>query len=153
MPNGHDFQHLPLILRASGAAKLTGGGDVSDQTQKNRTDRATHSASLETSASFVVSRRQQISIQRTSESLPDLPPGIPLLLEIDSGLDIDALRHYFDFEIVSEEEGGFVIVASDDIDLTDFLKAINGFAETKKPATGTATIASVHRLDDDPDQA
>ena len=150
MPNGHDFQHLPLILRESGAAKLTGGGSVSDQTRENRANRATHSSNLQVSSSSVVSRRQQTNAQRTSESLPDLPPGIPLLLEVDPGLDIDLLRHYFSFEIVSEEEGGFVIVASDDINLAEFVNAVNGFANS---VHGTATIASIHRLDDDPDQA
>ena len=150
MPAGHNFQHLPLILRERGAARLTGRGSVSDQTRENQSNRATHSSHLRISSSSVVSRRQQTDAQRTSESLPDLPPGIPLLLEVDPGLDIDLLRRYFSFEIVSEEEDGFVIVASDDINLAEFVNAVNGFAGS---VHGTATIASVHRLDDDPDQA
>ncbi len=129
MPNGHNFQHLPLILRERGAAKLTGGGSVADQTRDNRTNRGTHSANLQSSTSTVVSQRQATIAQRTTESLPDLPPGIPLLLEVDPGLDIDLLRHHFNFEIVSEEEGGFVIVASDDIDLSEFLECGNGICK------------------------
>ncbi|MCC7337241.1 MAG: S8 family peptidase [Pirellulaceae bacterium] len=149
MPNGHSFQHLPLILRERGVAKLSGGGSVADRTRDNRTNRGTHSANLQSSASSVISLRRAALERRTTESLPDLPPGIPLLLEVDPGLDIDLLRHHFNFEIVSEEESGFVIVASDDIDLSEFLTAITGFASEVR---GTATIASVHRLDDDPDQ-
>lgn len=149
MPNGHNFQHLPLILRESGAAKLTRGGSVADQTLNNRANRGAHSANLQSSTSTVVSQRQATIAQRATESLPDLPPGIPLLLEVDPGLDIDLLRHHYNFEIVSEEEGGFVIVASANIDLTDFLNAVTAFASS---AHSTATIASVHRLDDDPDQ-
>ncbi|MEP3479750.1 MAG: S8 family peptidase [Fuerstiella sp.] len=82
-----------------------------------------------------------------------MPPGIPLLLQVDTELDVDDLRHYFDFEIVSEEEEGFVIVASSDVDLSDFLDAVNRFASTNtQDQRGTATIASVHRLDDDANQ-
>jgi hypothetical protein len=71
------------------------------------------------------------------------------LLEIDPGLDIDDLRRHLKFEIVSEEEQGFVIVASDDSGLAAFLAAAEGFASN---ARGTATVASIHRLDDDPEQ-
>jgi hypothetical protein len=40
---------------------------------------------------------------------PVLPSGIPLLFQIDPSLDLDKLRHFFSFEIVSEEDEGFVI--------------------------------------------
>lgn len=49
---------------------------------------------------------------------------------------------------MSEEDEGFVIVASEDIDLTVFEEAVRGFAVE---VNGTATVASVHRLGDQPD--
>jgi hypothetical protein len=70
-------------------------------------------------------------------------------LQVDPGLDVDSLRHFFQFEIISEEEEGYVIVASEDLDLTVFRKAVEGFAVQVQ---GTATIAQVHRLNDDPNQ-
>ena len=42
------------------------------------------------------------------------------MLRIDPSLDLDELRKQFHFEIVSEQEDGFVIVASEDVDLEDF---------------------------------
>lgn len=154
MASKRDFDYLKLLRRESGPAKLSGGGpQVDRRTLDNRSDRTTHSANLRTTTEAVVESRRKISEIRKSENLPDLTPGIPLLLEVDPALDIDKLRHYFNFEIVSEEDGGFVIVASSDIDLLEFLKAIDGFAEAAKPRTRTATIASVHRLDDDVNQA
>lgn len=153
MPNGHNFQHLPLLRRESGPAKLTGGGSTADQTIENRTNRAEHSRSITTSGISVVANRQRVETQRQTESLPTLPPGIPLLLEIDPGLEVDDLRHYFDFEIVAEEEAGYVIVASNDLDLSDFLDAVDRFAaSSRQEREGTGTLASVHRLDDDPEQ-
>ena len=151
MPNGHNFEHLPLVFRESGRARLTGGGSPAARTVENKTtNRVAHSAAMLSEASSVVAQHQVRSEVRTRESLPSLPPGIPLLLEIDPGLDIDDLRHHLKFEIVSEEEQGFVIVASDDINLAEFLAAANGFASR---ASGSATVASIHRLDDDPDQS
>ena len=59
------------------------------------------------------------------------------------------MRDKFTFEIVAEQEEGYVIVASEDIELTPFLAMVNGFAVQ---IHGSATIARVHRLYDDPDQ-
>lgn len=153
MADKRSFDYLKLLRRERGPANLSGGGPQADsRTLDNRTDRTSHSANLRTTTESVVESRRKISELRKEENLPELAAGIPLLLEVDPALDIDKLRHHFNFEIVSEEEGGFVIVASSDIDLSEFLDAIDGFAEGAKPRTGTATIASVHRLDDDINQ-
>lgn len=149
MPNGHNFQHLPLPRRESGPAQLGRPPHASQRTQDNKTNRASHSRGLSGSAATVVSRRKDVVTERASESLPDLPSEIPLLLQIDTSLDVDKLRHHFNFEIVAEEEDGYVIVASKDVDLTEFVTAVSGFASS---VYGTGTVASVHRLDDDPDQ-
>ncbi len=149
MPNGHNFQHLPLILRETGAARITGGGSVSGQTKDNRQNRRRHSTRLQQGMASFLSSWQTRQAARQQEDLPTLPPGVPLLLEVDPNLDIDDLRHHLGFEIVSEEEAGYVIVASQDVNLTDFLQRIQDFAGEIR---GSATIASVHRLDDDPDQ-
>jgi len=50
MPGQHNFEHLPLILRERGRAKLKRGGNPSPQTIANRNARRAHSASLTTSA-------------------------------------------------------------------------------------------------------
>ena len=153
MADKRRFDYLKLLRRENGPANLSGGGPAAaERTLMNRTDRSTHSTNLRTTTESFVESQRKIAELRKSENLPELPAGIPLLLEVDTALDIDKLRHHFNFEIVSEEEGGFVIVASSDIDLTEFLDAIDGFSEATKPRLGTATIASVHRLDDDLNQ-
>jgi hypothetical protein len=72
------------------------------------------------------------------------------LLQVDPSLDLDVLRERFSFEIVAEQDEGFVIVASEDIDLTRFVAMVREFSVE---VHGSATIAQVHRLVDDPDQA
>jgi hypothetical protein len=148
MPENHNFEHLPLLMRRQGPARLSGGSKSSPQTVANRQSAANHSAALQTAATGVVRNYKEHREEREALGRPVLPSGIPLLLQIDPSLDLDKLRHFFNFEIVSEEDEGFVIVASEDIDLTVFEEAVRGFAVE---VHGTATVASVHRLVDEPD--
>lgn len=150
MPGGHQFEHLPLLLRDRGRAKLRGGGSTSPQTVANRTARATHSATLGTSATALSTNWKAQDATRQAQNLPVLPAGKPILVKVDPGLDLDVLRDKFDFEIVAEQEEGFVLVASEDIDLTAFARMVSQFAVK---VHGSATIASVHKLYDDPNQS
>jgi Subtilase family len=149
MPGQHNFEHLPLLLRYQGRARLIGGGETAPQTKANRNARQAHSFSLETSARSLTSNWQHRKARSQEEGAPVIPQGIPILLQVDPGLDLDVLREKFAFEIVAEQEEGYVIVAGEDIELTLFLQMVNGFAVQ---VHGSAKIASVHRLFDDPDQ-
>ena len=145
MPGAHNFEHLPLIRTFKGPAKLNGGGKTAPQTVANRMARQAHSAALDGAAQSFGANWQARKAQRQAagEALPDIPAGVPLLLQVDPGLDLDTLREKFSFEIVSEQEEGYVIVASEDIQLAPFRAMVQGFAGEVR---GSATIASVHRL-------
>lgn len=149
MSGAHNFEHLPLLLRYRGRARLRGGGETNPQTLANKNARQAHSAALQGAAQALSGNWKQRQAQRQGQALPVIPNGIPILLKVDTGLDLDVLRERFDFEIVAEQEEGYVIVASEDIDVASFLAMVNGFAVT---VHGSATIASVHRLFDDPNQ-
>jgi Subtilase family len=149
MPPNHRFQHLPLLMRYQGAALLRGGGKQALETKANRADYASHAGTLSGSASSVSGSWQARQDQREKDQLPVVPAGLPVLLKVDPGLDLDILREKFGFEIVSEQEDGYVIVASEDLKLADLLKMIKDFATDTR---GSATIASIHKLFDDPTQ-
>lgn len=149
MPPSHKFQHLPLLLRYQGPALIHGGGKQADQTRANRQNAAGHSDSLRGSATTVTSAWQARQVLRSQQGLPVVPEGIPVLLQVDPSLDLDVLRDKFGFEIVSEQEDGFVIVASEDLQLSAFLNMVNDFATQ---TYGSATVASIHSLFDDPNQ-
>lgn len=152
MPGPHNFEHLPLLLRYQGRARLRGGGNPSPQTLANKgAQRQAHSVALDAAAQAVNTNWQVRKAQRQAagQALPEIPAGIPILLQIDPGLDLDALRAKFQFEIVAEQEEGFVIVASEDIQLSTFRTMVQGFAVT---VHGSAAIAEVHTLFDDPNQ-
>jgi hypothetical protein len=149
MPGEHHFEHLPLLLRYQGRARLKRGGSTSPQTLANRNARQAHSIFLTTSAQSLTANWQGRQAQSREHAASFIPQGIPILLQVDPSLDLDVLREKFEFEIVAEQEEGYVIVASEDIQLTPFLKMVNEFAV---PVHGSATIASVHKLFDDPSQ-
>ena len=152
MPGVHNFEHLPLLQRNQGKARRRGGGKPTPQTHANKgARRQAHSVAMDTAAQALSQNWQARKAQRQSVglALPDISAGIPILLQIDTGLDLDALRAKFEFEIVAEQEDGYVIVASEDIQLTAFRNMAQGFAVTVR---GSATIAEVHKLLDDPNQ-
>ena len=149
MPGEHNFEHLRLLRRYLGPAKLRGGGSQSPQTQANRNARQAHSQQLLTAAQSLTTTWQERKAQRQEEELPTIAKDIPILLQVDPGLELDVLRERFKFEIVAEQEEGYVIVASEDIELAPFLEMVNGFSVQVR---GSATVASVHRLFDDPEQ-
>lgn len=110
MPGAHNFEHLPLLLRYRGKARLRGGGEPSPLTLLNKgAQRQAHSVALDTAAQALSANWQARKAQRQAvgEPLPDIPAGFPILLQIDTGLDLDALRAKFQFEIVAEQEDGY----------------------------------------------
>lgn len=152
MPGAHNFEHLPLLLRYDGPARLRGGGDPSPQTLANReARRQAHSDTLEAAARAFGAGWRQRRAQRlvVEPAAPQLPAGVPMLLRVDPGLDLDALRAKFDFEIVAEQEEGYVIVASEDLELAAFRQMVQAFSTR---VYGSATIAAVHTLFSDPAQ-
>jgi subtilase family protein len=149
VPGQHNFQHLPLVLRYHGTARLQGGGSRSPLTRANKEAPQAHSASLQSAAQSLTANWKERNARREEQNLPIIPPGIPILLQVDPGLDLDTLRNKFKFEIVAEQEEGYVIVASEDIELAPFLEMLDDFA---RRVYGSATIAQVHKLFDDPNQ-
>lgn len=151
MPGAHNFEYLPLIRTFKGPAKLGRPPMPSPQSFANRNARQAHSLALDTAAQAFSANWQTRKAQRQAadQALPDIPLGVPILLQVDPNLDLDVLREKFAFEIVAEQENGYVIVASDDIQIAPFRAMLQGFAGTVR---GSATIAQVHKLFDDPNQ-
>lgn len=151
MASDHNFEHLPLLLRQRGPARLGRPPFQSPQTRANRDARRAHSESLARASQALTDHyREQHAARRQGvegQAQPVLPAGVPILLQVDPSLDLDVLRERFDFEIVAEQEEGFVIVASEDINLELFVAMVNEFSVA---VHGSATVASVYHLFDDP---
>ena len=114
MPEQHQFEHLPLVRREDGPARYARPRFVeSDLTKDHRSNRGAHSGSLRSQVATVSANWKTQRNARAAAGLPKIDRGIPLLLQIDPVLDIDDLRHHFRFEVISEQDDGFVIVASE----------------------------------------
>src|SRR5579872_1665451 len=147
MPGGHQFEHLPLVRREDGPARYARPRFLeTNLTRSNRANRGAHSGKLGGQVSTITTNWQTKREARTQAGLPKIDKGIPLLLQIDPVLDIDDLRHYFGFEIIYEQDDGFVIVASEDESLAYFQQKLNDFIGSIE---GSAGIAKIHELRED----
>lgn len=143
------FQHLPLPSLRTGPARFRTPPPQSDRTRKNKENRVDHATTITGQIEGAVANIRQ-RLEDRGDNAPDLDAGVPLVLEVDPEFfDLESLRHFFDFEVVLESEDGFVIVACEDLNLTKFREKVDEFA---REVRGSATIASIHRLDDDGDQ-
>ncbi len=140
----HNFEHLSLPLRRRAPALLGRPPKASPQTRANKgVRRAAHATEIQNSATALVQRWAREDADRAEALLPTMPAGKPFLLAIDPSLDPDALRHYFGLEVVAEQDDGFVLVATEDLQLSRLNKLV---AEFSVQVHGSATVASVHKL-------
>ena len=117
MAENNDFTHLPLPLLFQGKPKLRGGGAASAQTKRNTANRIAHGGYVKRRSAELSRFWKERRAERSENALPEIETGIPILLEIDPSVDIDFLRG-LGFEIVCEIEEGFIIVATEDVDLS-----------------------------------
>lgn len=126
MAENNGFTHLPLPLLFQGKPKLRGGGAVSAQTKRNTANRITHGGYVKHRSAELSRFWKERRAERSENALPEIETGIPILLEIDPSTDIDFLRG-LGFEIVCEIEEGFIIVATEDVDLSVFNEKVDAF--------------------------
>lgn len=126
MAENNDFTHLPLPLLFQGKPKLHGGHTESTQTKRNTANRIAHGDYVKRRSAELSRFWKERRAERAENALPEIETGIPILLEIDPSADVDFLRG-LGFEIVCEIEEGFIIVATEDVDLSVLNKKADAF--------------------------
>jgi hypothetical protein len=143
----HQFEHLTLVRREDGPALYARPRFVeTPETKDHRVNRTGHRTTLNGQISTITADWQARKVTRATAGLPKISQGIPLLVQIDPTLDIDDLRQHFGFELIAEQEDGYVIVASEDEALAYFQKKLDDFVGGIK---GSAGIAKIHELRED----
>lgn len=150
MATAKGFAHLPLPLLFQGKPKLHGGGKVSTQTKRNTANRVTHGGYIKHRSAELSRFWKERRADRLENALPKIETGVPILLEIDPSTDIDFLRG-LGFEIVCEIEEGFIIVATEDVDLSVLNEKADAFianitAKCNSPAKVYALCEDGDRL-------
>lgn len=140
MPDrSNQFPHISLRLVKEGRATLSGGGEASAQTLKNRGDIGGHGKNLKSSVDRITANWKEEKEKRKEEGKPELPDAVSFILQVDPGLfDADDLKS-FGIEVVADLEQGYIIGASADIELSELRKKIEnliqeGKGKTKIPA-------------------
>ena len=144
-----DFPHLNLLFRERGDAKLEGGGSPHPREVSNQAHRAEHSDFLKEKFDRFSSSAKQIKTDREEAGLPKIEGGSSFVLQIPDEDDgtIEFLAEKLGFEVVAEYAEGFLIVASDDLDLQNVIDLANDFAQA---VHGSGGLASILRMDEDP---
>lgn len=149
MPPVLEFQHLRIPHVHSGKANLTGGSGESQQTKENKLRAQEHS-------DFILGKGRRLNEywQRVREgrdpSAPELPREVPLLIQVDPKIDIDAVRTAFGFEIVAEYEDGYLVVAHDDLSFRSLEDKLSKLIGGQR---GGGNAAKIYDLVDQEDQA
>lgn len=143
------FKHLPIPMVLSGKPKLRGGGQTSDRTKENKENRLYHGGRIKTRASELSRFWKERRYNRIEEKLPHFEIGIPVLLEIDPNTDLSFLRG-LGFEIISENPEGFIIVATEDIDMAILNQKVDNFIANIN--TRCNTPAKIYALCEDNDR-
>jgi hypothetical protein len=147
MPNSN-FPHLPLVSLERGRARLRGGGAADSRVARNKesAQRAIHSAHLLARTRALTQFWVQVRQDRAQKGLPAIKGGIPFLLQVPEQHDslLLALGEKFGVEMVAEFEAGFILVASEDVDLTALQQMVSDFAVEEHGSAAAAEILEIY---------
>jgi len=140
------FDHLSLPHRITGlynspygSGKQTVVVNPSEETLNNIKNRKEHAKTLSEKTTIVTGEWKEEFALRKEQGLPNIPESIPLFLQVDPKIfNPDSLRS-FGIEIISEEEDGFLIGASADLNLSTLKDKIDKFLNEEGKFKNTAS--------------
>lgn len=149
MVDPNKFMHLPFPVLKTGVAKYPQTPiPGKEMTLHNKRNRQAHRDKLHSQAQSLSRFWQNRKTVRNDLNSPIIEGGIPFLLEIEPTTDIEFLRG-LGFEIVCDLAEGFIVVSSEQTDLSDFLMKVEGFVSNTH---GTGNVAKVYALHTDDDR-
>lgn len=139
-PNGSPFPHLPFSVVYSERAYLHPGGKPGRRSLENVGRIPQHVAAIRTAVQSLQDKWVRVAAERAGDNLPNLPDDKPLVLLVDEKTDLDFLRSAFDFEIISEEDGGYVLAATRDTDLAQLKEKLDLFERSQRGGNSAARL-------------
>ena len=138
-----NFPHLAIVEVRRGPARLTGYRDPDERAAANRGNRAAHAEQLIAGLGRVADHRREALLHREEAGLPAIPGGVPFLVQVTDSSVLDFLAKKLGIEVVAEFSDGFVIVASEDVELAKFREIIGMFSEAVRGSGLTASVLAV----------
>ncbi len=108
---------------------MTGGGGDTDEVKENQSNRLRHSLELKRKLSGFSAQAKVDIEKRKEENLPTISGGVPFILQIPDENDgvIEFIGKTLKLEIVAEYDDGYLIVATEDVDLQHVIDLADGF--------------------------
>lgn len=145
-----EFPHLHLIHIQQGRAKLEGGGrKINIGVENNIQNPQQHSQFLLNKFVTLSSNAKTLSQFRKNKELPLIKGGVPFMLQIPDEDDgtIEFISENLGLEVVAEYEDGYLIVATQDLELSIINKLAADFANK---AHGSGNMAKILEVDENP---
>ncbi len=139
-PSDNPFPHLPFSVIYENRAHLTGGGKSGRRALENMGRIPQHVASIRAAVKSLQDKWVFMAVERANNHLPTLPEDKPLVLLVDEKTDLDFLRSAFDFEIISEEDGGCVLVTTHETDFARLTKKLELFERNLRGGNSVARL-------------
>lgn len=140
MADANEFIHLPFPQKEDGRAYYRRIlMPQSTKTAQNKQNRQGHGSKLKKSASDLSKFWNTRRTERKQKNLPLIEGGIPFLLQIDPNVDVNFL-YGLGFEIVCDLDDGFIVVASEDVNLNIFQEKVDDFISEKQRSGSPANI-------------
>lgn len=147
MPQGNTFPHLTLSLRGTFRSKFPPNRRKNPEVEQNKKNRASHVSKLRSSLQRLGQLFRVEIERRQREGLPAVDAGAGFVMRIPDGADPDAFAHALGVELVAETEGGFMLVATEDLSFQRLEQVLTEFAG----ATGGGAAASLLDVFESPD--
>lgn len=143
-----EFPHIPIPLVRTDRAKLPSGGGKKPRVLENEKNRQGHYERIKKGLSGTENAYFAYKNERKEMGYPEFEAGIPLLVRVEGDDDLDFLRSAFSFEIVSQQDDGYVIVASEDVRFEELHSKFDLFVHGRD---GGGTAAKLYEIIEDID--
>lgn len=150
MPQGDKFPHIKLALRDRFRARFYGRVGTNPEVKQNKHDRASHITKLRSSLKKIGELFQVELERRQQEGLPAVDAGAGFVMRIPEGADPDQFAHALGVELVAETDGGFMLVATQDLTFQKLEEVLAAFEAEKRGGGAAASVLEVFEPRDDP---
>lgn len=144
------FPHLKLALCEKFRARFGGGVGPNPEVEQNKKNRPAHVGKLRGSLQRIRDLLRVEIERRQREGLPAVDAGAGFVMRIPDGADPDAFAHALGVELVAEVDGGFMLVASEDISFQRLEEILAKFDRGSAGGGAAAGLLDVFESPDTP---
>lgn len=140
MPN---FPHLHLAYRGKLQATFKPDRRRIAEVEQIKAQRVQHAATLRGVLEGLEGSYEAMAADRQRAGLPPVPAGAGFLLRLPEGANADAIAHALGVELVAETQGGYMLVATEDLTFARIKEVLDAFAAAAEGGGAAAFVLEV----------